>query len=56
MEGTIAIGRLAEPEEAGEVVAILFDDRSSYIGGDNVINLTWEDMTSCCPFVFLREK
>jgi 3-oxoacyl-[acyl-carrier protein] reductase len=37
MEGTIALGRLAEPEEVGEFVAFLFDDRSAYIDGNSIL-------------------
>ena len=37
MEGTIPMGRLAEPEEVGEFVAFLFDDRSAYINGNNIL-------------------
>lgn len=33
MAKTIAVGRLGNPEEIGEVVAFLFDDRSYYING-----------------------
>lgn len=37
MEGTIALGRLAEPEEVGEFVAFLCDDRSAYIDGNSIL-------------------
>lgn len=37
MEGTIALGRLAEPEEVGEFVSFLFDDRSAYIDGNSIL-------------------
>lgn len=37
MESTIALGRLAEPEEVGEFVAFLFDDRSAYIDGNSIL-------------------
>lgn len=37
MEGTIALGRLAEAEEVGEFVAFLFDDRSAYIDGNSIL-------------------
>lgn len=37
MEGTIALGRLAEPDEVGEFVAFLFDDRSAYIDGNSIL-------------------
>ncbi|GAB2046140.1 SDR family NAD(P)-dependent oxidoreductase [Agathobaculum sp. TL06] len=37
MEGTIPMGRLAEPEEVGELVAFLCDDRSAYINGNGIL-------------------
>lgn len=37
MEGTIALNRLAEPEEVAEFVAFLFDDRSAYIDGNSIL-------------------
>lgn len=37
MEDTIALGRLGEPEEVGEFVAFLFDDRSAYISGNSIL-------------------
>ncbi|MDO4544968.1 MAG: SDR family oxidoreductase [Bacillota bacterium] len=37
MEGTIPMGRLAEPEEIGEFVAFLCDDRSAYISGNGIL-------------------
>jgi NAD(P)-dependent dehydrogenase (short-subunit alcohol dehydrogenase family) len=37
MAGTIAVGRLGEPEEIGEIVAFLFDDRSYYMNGQSVL-------------------
>ena len=37
METTIPLGRLAEPEEIGEVVAFLFDDRSAYVDGTQLL-------------------
>lgn len=37
MEGTIPMGRLAEPEEIGELVAFLCDDRSAYINGNGIL-------------------
>lgn len=37
MEDTIALGRLAEPEEVGEFVAFLCDDRSAYIDGNSIL-------------------
>ncbi|WP_066646062.1 SDR family NAD(P)-dependent oxidoreductase [Christensenella timonensis] len=37
MQATIPLGRLAEPEEIGEIVAFLFDDRSAYIDGNNIL-------------------
>lgn len=37
MAGTIALGRLGEPEEIAELVAFLFDDRSYYMNGQSVL-------------------
>lgn len=37
MEATIPMGRLAEPEEVGEFVAYLCDDRSAYINGNGIL-------------------
>jgi 3-oxoacyl-[acyl-carrier protein] reductase len=37
MEKTISLGRLAQPEEVGELVAFLFDDRSAYMDGNSVL-------------------
>jgi len=37
MQATIPLGRLAEPEEIGEVIAFLFDDRSAYMDGQNIL-------------------
>ncbi len=37
MEGTIPMGRLAQPEEVGEFVAFLCDDRSAYINGNGIL-------------------
>lgn len=37
MEGTIALGRLGEPEEVGEFVAFLCDDRSAYMDGNSIL-------------------
>ena len=37
MEATIPMGRLAQPEEIGEFVAFLFDDRSAYINGNAIL-------------------
>lgn len=37
MERTIALGRLGQPEEVGEFVAFLFDDRSAYMDGNSVL-------------------
>ena len=34
---TIALGRLAEPEEVAEVVVLPFDDRSAYMDGNSVL-------------------
>ena len=31
------MGRLAEPEEVGELVAFLCDDRSAYINGNGIL-------------------
>ena len=37
MEQTIPMGRLGKPEEIGELVAFLCDDRSSYINGNGIL-------------------
>jgi NAD(P)-dependent dehydrogenase (short-subunit alcohol dehydrogenase family) len=37
MQATIPLDRLAEPEEVGEFVAFLFDDRSAYIDGNSIL-------------------
>ena len=37
MEKTIPMGRLAQPEEIGELVAFLCDDRSAYINGNSIL-------------------
>jgi NAD(P)-dependent dehydrogenase (short-subunit alcohol dehydrogenase family) len=37
MKGTIPMGRLGQPEEIGDLVAFLFDDRSAYIDGNNIL-------------------
>lgn len=37
MEKTIPMGRLAEPDEIGELVAYLFDERSAYINGNDIL-------------------
>lgn len=37
MEATIPMGRLGQPEEIGDFVAYLFDDRSAYINGNSIL-------------------
>lgn len=37
MEGTIPMGRLGQPEDIGELVAYLCDDRSAYINGNAIL-------------------
>ena len=37
MKKTIPMGRLGQPEEIGDLVAFLFDDRAAYINGNNVL-------------------
>jgi NAD(P)-dependent dehydrogenase (short-subunit alcohol dehydrogenase family) len=37
MLGNVPIGRLGKPRELADVVAFLFDDRSSYIVGSNIV-------------------
>lgn len=37
MTATIPMGRLGQPDEIGELVAFLFDDRSAYINGNNIL-------------------
>ena len=37
LEATIPLGRLGKPEDVGELIAWLTDDRSSYISGCNII-------------------
>jgi len=37
MTDTVPMGRLAEPEEVGELVAFLCDDRSAYIDGNGIL-------------------
>ncbi|MGI5850102.1 MAG: SDR family NAD(P)-dependent oxidoreductase [Christensenellales bacterium] len=37
LEATIPLGRLGQPEEIGELIAFLCDDRSAYIDGCNII-------------------
>ncbi len=37
MKDTIPMHRLGQPEEIGDLVCFLFDDRSSYINGNNIL-------------------
>ncbi|MGI6152869.1 MAG: SDR family NAD(P)-dependent oxidoreductase [Christensenellaceae bacterium] len=37
MKETIPLGRLGQPSEIGEFIAFLFDDRSAYIDGQNML-------------------
>lgn len=37
MEDTITLGRLGTPEEVGELVAFLCDDRSAYMDGNSIL-------------------
>jgi len=37
MEATIPMGYIGRPEEIGEFVAFLFDDRSAYINGNSIL-------------------
>ena len=37
MEATIPMGYIGQPEEIGELVAFLCDDRSAYINGNSIL-------------------
>lgn len=37
MEATIPMGYIGQPEDVGEVIAFLFDDRSAYINGNSIL-------------------
>jgi len=37
MEATIPMGYIGRPDEIGEFVAFLFDDRSAYINGNSIL-------------------